>query len=252
MKQQTLIYKEMSLAEILLANMDLLTILRRFDIKLGIGDKSIEDICIENNINVDFFLVILNIFHNKNYFPEEKLQTFSISIIIDFLKSSHHYYNKEMIPAIENLIHQLQWTGNEHELNLKVLQKFFNEYRTEVIAHTQHEEETVYPYMVYIDESCMQNENIEECYRKMKEYSVTNYAEEHNNIEEKLTDLKNIIIKYLPPAKNQDVVFRILQKLFKLENDLNYHAAIEERILVPKIMEMEKKLEKIYHDTKNS
>lgn len=98
----------------------------------------------------------------------------------------------------------------------------------------------------------MQNENIEACYRKMKEYSITNYAEEHNNIEEKLTDLKNIIIKYLPPADNQDVVFRILQKLFKLENDLNYHAAIEERILVPKIMAMEKKLEEIYSKTKNA
>jgi len=252
MTKQNLINKNLPLADMLLTNIDLLSILRRFDIKLGVSDKTIAEICMENNINVDFFLVIVNIFNNPNYFPAAKLQAFSIDLIIDFLKKSHHYYNQEMIPAIENLIHQLRWTDNEHERNLQILQKFFNEYRKEVKAHTDHEEETVYPYMVYIEKKCMKNEHIEECYRKMKKYSITNYAEEHNNIEEKLTDLKNIIIKYLPPADNQDIVFRILQKLFRLESDLNDHAAIEEKVLVPKIMEMEKRLEQIYLKSKNA
>lgn len=247
-----LIHKKMPLSDMILANVDLLSVLKRFDIVLGIGDKTIADICAERNINLDFFLAIVNIFHNKEYFPTEKLQSFSIGTIVHFLKKSHYYYNQEIIPAIEVLIHQLYWKGSDHERNLQILQKFFNEYRKEVKTHTDHEEETVYPYMVYVEETCMKKDYIEECYQKIKQYSITNYAEEHNNIDEKLTDLKNIIIKYLPPSNNQDIAFRILQKLFKLENDLKHHADIEEKILVPKILEMEKKLEQMYLGIKKS
>ena len=248
MNKEKLINRDFPVSEMIHANVDLLSILMRFNIKLGFGDKTIAEICEENRINVDFFLAIVNIFHNTNYFPTAKLQSFSIVVIVNFLKQSHDYYNYEIIPSIEKLIHRLQWNGKEHDRNIKILKKFFNEYRNEVKAHTEHEEEKVYPYTVFMEEKCMNGGDIEDCYRKMKEYSITNYAEEHNNIEEKLTDLKNIIIKYLPPSDNQDIAFRILQKLFKLENDLNHHAAIEEKILVPKIMEIEKKLKKMYSE----
>jgi len=240
-----LITKDQELASLIHTDIELLSLLKRFNIKLGVGDQSIKQVCELNGINVDFFLEIVNIFHNKNYFPAAKLQSFSISLIVNFLKESHFYYNEAMIPDIEELIHQLKWTGDDHSRNLKILKKFFNEYRKEVKTHTKQEEETVYPYTVFIEESYIKNKNIDECYKKMQEYSITNYAEEHNNIEEKLTDLKNIIIKYLPPSINQDIAFKILHKLYKLEKDLNHHASIEEKILVPKILEMEKKLKEI-------
>jgi len=245
MHYSKLITKDQQLASLIHTDIELLSLLSRFDIKLGVGDKSIEEVCHKKNISVDFFLEIVNIFHNKEYFPTAKLQSFSISLIVNFLKESHLFYNEELIPTIEELIHQLVWSGDDHDRNLKILKKFFNEYRNEVKTHTKQEEETVYPYTVFIEESCIKNKNIDDCYKKMQEYSITNYAEEHNNIEEKLTDLKNIIIKYLPPSDNQDIAYKILNKLFKLEKDLNHHAAIEEKILVPKIMEMEKKLKEI-------
>ncbi len=245
MNYPQLITKDQELASLIHSDIELLSLLKRFNIKLGVADKSIEELCQLKNINVDFFLAIINIFHSKDYFPTAKLQSFSISLIVNFLKESHLFYNEELIPAIEELIHQLVWTGDDHERNLKILKKFFYEYRNEVKTHTKQEEETVYPYTVFIEESCIKNKNINECFNKMQEYSITNYAEEHNNIEEKLTDLKNIIIRYLPPSDNQDIAFQILRKLFKLEKDLNHHAAIEEKILVPKIMEMEKKLKEI-------
>ena len=250
MKYTTLITKNQELANLIHTDIDLLYLLRRFNINLGFGDKSIEQVCISQGINVEFFLEIINIFHNKDYFPTSKLQSFSISLIVNFLKQSHYYYNEKMIPEIEELIHKLEWTGDDHDRNLKILKKFFNDYRKEVKTHTQQEEDTVYPYTVFIEESCMKNKNIENCYEQMKKYSITNYAEEHNNIEEKLTDLKNIIIKYLPPSKDQEIAFKVLNRLFKLEKDLNHHAAIEEKILVPKILEMEKQLKELNSSNK--
>ena len=242
MKYSNLITPNSSLSNAIHADFEILTVLQRFGINLGIADKSIAEICSTYKIDTNFFLEIINIFQNKDFFPDNKLQSFSINLIIDFLKSSHSYYNNEKIPFIESLINELYWKSNDHDRNLSVLKKFFNEYKNEVKAHTLHEEEIVYPYAVYIEETCNGKQNINECHKKMQVYSITDYEQEHEDIEEKLTDLKNIIIKYLPPPKNQIIVNKLLFQLFRLEKDLNNHARIEEKILVPKIMKMEKTL----------
>ncbi len=219
-----------------------LSVLKRFDIALGFGDMTISEICQKNGINEAFFLEIINIYLDKTYFPANRMQSFPTRLITDFLKSSHKYYNIEKIPAIESKIEKLKWKGPDHHRNFSILKKFFDQYKNEVKEHTDREEEVVYPYALFIEESCQHMTNKEDCAAKMNEYSITNYTQEHDDIEEKLTDLKNIIIKYLPAPKEQMTLHEILIELFLLQNDLNHHGRIEEKILVPKILEMEEKL----------
>lgn len=71
-------------------------------------------------------------------------------------------------------------------------------------------------------------------------YSVTDYREHHSDIEEKLTDLKNLLIKYLPIRDDQQLRRRLLFNLFELEFDLAIHSEIEENMLIPLVEHMEK------------
>jgi regulator of cell morphogenesis and NO signaling len=63
--------------------------------------------------------------------------------------------------------------------------------------------------------------------------------EDHNQLEEKLFDLKNLIIKFLPPVKRKDILENLLIELFRLEDDLEDHSRIEEKVLLPKIIHLE-------------
>ena len=74
------------------ANYHLLPVINRFGIDLGNKDQSLEKICFSMNINVDFFLAIVNTFHNDEYFPETELKSFSPTLIIDYLKKTHQHY----------------------------------------------------------------------------------------------------------------------------------------------------------------
>ncbi|MGC8803040.1 MAG: hypothetical protein ACP5PS_04610, partial [Bacteroidales bacterium] len=56
------------------------------------------------------------------------------------------------------------------------------------------------------------------------EYSVEEYREHHDDIEEKLSDLKNLLIKYLPAREDQQARRRLLTHLFELESDLAIHS----------------------------
>lgn len=242
MKKNLLIKGQDLLTDIIHTDYRALSVLKRFDILLGFGDATISEICHKNKINEVFFLDIINIYLDKTHFPASRMQLFPIRLITDFLKKSHEYYNIEKIPAIEHKINSLQWDDDNHDRNLSILKKFFDQYKNEVKEHTDNEENVVYPYAIFIEESCKFLENKNECINRMNQYSITDYTKEHDDIEEKLSDLKNIIIKYLPAPKEQQTLHEILTDLFLLENDLSHHGRIEEKILVPKILEMENEL----------
>ena len=79
---------------------------------------------------------------------------------------------------------------------------------------------------------------------KVEEYSVKEYRLHHDDIEEKLNDLKNLLIKYLPQKNDQQIRRKLLFSLFEVEYDLNIHSQIEDTILIPLVEKMEKHLKR--------
>ena len=226
------------MADIIHLDYHLLSVLYRFKINLGFGEKSVEQICKENNVNPDFFLEIANAFIDKDYFPDDELQNFSLSIIIDYLKATHRYYTEEKIPELENLFQIL--TNNGTSNNLKMIQQFFEKYLDEFHKHINREEQTVYPYILQLENDFTREKTTAEFLKLLEQYTITNYETEHDDIEEKLFDLKNILIKYIPPMDDYHLIHQILSKLFRLEKDINDHSHIEDKVLIPKVKKMEK------------
>ena len=134
--------------------------------------------------------------------------------------------------------------------NLVLLKKFFNDYKQELLNHTNREETVVFPYTIAIEDAFNSKTLDESIFDLMETYSIAIFQNEHENIEEKLFDLKNIIIKYLPQPKNSGDCHKLLYELFRLEQDLVDHSRIEDKVLVPKIREMEKVIAKRFAEKK--
>ncbi|HIE15376.1 MAG TPA: hypothetical protein EYP69_00450 [Bacteroidales bacterium] len=232
------INKSMKMADVIHLNYHLISVLYRFNINLGFGEKSVEQTCIQNNVNPDFFLEIANAFIDKNYFPDDKLQNFSLSIIINYLQATHRYYTDEKIPELKILFKKLINTANSSELMM--IQQFFEGYLTEFYKHINKEEKKVYPYILQLEKYFLNKKVTKSFYNQFNQYRITDYEQEHNNIEEKLFDLKNILIKYIPPINDYHLVHQILSKLFRLEKDINDHSHIEDKVLIPKVKKMER------------
>ena len=63
-------------------------------------------------------------------------------------------------------------------------------------------------------------------------------------MEEKINDLKNIIIKYLPGSYTSHIRMQVLYEIFKIENDLHKHAMVENKLLIPIVAKLESKNER--------
>ncbi|OFY20168.1 MAG: hypothetical protein A2W98_12545 [Bacteroidetes bacterium GWF2_33_38] len=236
----------MKMADMIHLNYMLLSVINRLEMKLGFGDATIEDLCRKHNVNTHFFLEIVNTFHDKNYFPQKRMQTFSVLDIIDYLRKTHKFYLNQKLPIIEKMINELIDENQAQKKSLTLLVSFFTEYKQELINHIEREEKKVYPYILEIYNALEAKSKNQELFNKMNAYSIEKYEGEHDNVEEKLFDLKNIIIKYLPPLVDSNICNRILSELFKLEKDLNDHSRIEDKVLVPKVSQMEESFRKLF------
>jgi regulator of cell morphogenesis and NO signaling len=230
------------MADVIHMNYFTLSVLNRFGVELGFGDKTVEEVCNQHKVDIDFFLEIVNAYVDKDYFPKKHLQTFSVKLITDYLRKTHCDYHTIRVPEIEILIEEMVESCFTQKENIVLLKKFFNDYKQELLYHTQREDEVVFPYTLAIEKT-FNSANIEKSVINLMEtYSIDVFQNEHDNIEEKLFDLKNIIIKYLPQPKNSKLCNKLLHELFNLEKDINDHSRIEDKVLVPKIREMEKSI----------
>ena len=222
--------KRMKVAELLASDSSLLSILQRLDIKLGFGEAKISDLCARYGISEELFLMICNIYSFHEYQPHiDILDKNDIKSITTYLHASHRYYTTVCFPAIHEGIHTL--VKGLDNVSRKLIDKFYDDYDNEIINHFKYEEEVVFPY---IEKLMDNNRPIDTQYR------IGQFEENHSNINEKLNDLKNIIIKYLPEEYSSALRFEILNNIFTVETDLRKHSQIENKLLIPLVEIMER------------
>ena len=215
------------MAELVISNPILMLTLSRFGIELGFGDQNVKEVCEKANVSPSFFLLICNLYSNPEFIPsKDDIKSVDANAILSYLSESHKYYLKERLPHIEYHLKRIVEACPERFGN--TINRFFNEYKDEVESHFKYEEEVVFPY---IKSLC--NNTIE------PNFSISEFKSNHSNIEDKLNDLMNILIKYLPANIFPKERIEISLDIMEVTSDLSCHTLVEERVLVPFVEMME-------------
>ena len=230
MSNKEIIYnKRMKVADLLANDGGLLSILQRLDIKLGFGEATVAELCARYGISAELFLIICNIYSFGDYRPEvDSLGESDIKSITTYLRASHRFYTGVCFPAIHDSVHRP--VEGLDEMSRRLIDKFYDDYDNEVSNHFRYEEEVVFPYIESLIAGGV-------CDRS--KYSISLFGHNHSNINEKLNDLKNIIIKYLGEEFSSPVRFELLNNIYNVEKDLRKHSLIEDRLLVPLVEKLE-------------
>ena len=224
---QKVFSENMKMADLVLGNSKLLLMFPRFGMDLGFGDRSIAEVCTMNNVSPQFFLMICNVYCNDDYTPSPAdIASVDLKVLVNYLLESHKYYLNERLPHIEEHL--------DHIINAcipkygNMLHRFFEEYKNEVVDHFIYEEKNVFPYLQQLV-----NQNVK------TDYKIKVFHENHTNIEDKLSDLMNILVKYLPADVFPKERIEIALDINDLSADLMSHALIEERVLIPFVETLE-------------
>ena len=219
----------MKMADVVAANHTLILAMPRFGIALGFGERSVQEICAQYSLPVDFVLMVFNVYTFDDYLPdEEELKRTDFSPLVPYLEASHLYYLNERLPHIQR--HLMHVAGSAGERYGSILKSFFEDYRKEVVEHFESEELDVFPYLQGLLNGCAAAKPVSD-----------HFADNHTDLVDKLSDLTQILYKYIPcegfAEELNELVFSILQ----LSADLEKHAVIEEKILLPYIYQLERR-----------
>lgn len=213
-----IITKESKLSDIVINDPSSITVLNRFNIFLGLGDKTIETICTEKGIDVNFFSTILNTYINEDYFPEEALKSYSVHEIVKYINKTNQYYLRFQIPNIERHFSSLIARSENGNNNLELLQNFFHEVKNEILARMEFD---MTQLLAHIENNTT------------KELDFSMLTEDNDNIEDKLNDLINMFVIHLKGEYDVNLCHAVLVAIMTLQKDIKQNNRIRYRILLP-------------------
>ena len=208
-------------------NYNLLQSLGSFGISLGFGDKTVKQVCDDQNVDTNTFLAVVN-FTINGYREMDDVSRLSVPTLLQYLKASHDYFLGFQLPFIrKELVDALDENDNLARLILKLC----DEYSRSVTLHMKYEEKTVFPYV----ESLLAG-------KPMANYAIDMYSKHHGQESSKLRELKSIIIKYFPgDCLRNNQLSATLYDIYNNEEWLALHAEVEDNIFIPAIKYLEDK-----------
>ena len=194
---------------------DAIQIISRFGLEMGVGDQTIEQVCLAYDVHTPTFLSIVNykVFHQR-----ANADDIDVPTLQRYLRNAHAYFLDFRLPRLRNALVEAIMTAGANTKIPELILRCYDEFVEEIRTHIEHENEGLF------DE----------------------HEHDDQRITDKLTEIKNLIIKYYPKSEAEShtpytvhhtpityLLISVMSDLWHTEQDFADHCAIEDDILRP-------------------
>lgn len=203
------------------------------------GGRTIEEACEKKDLD-----------QNKIYAELESLpkagasgidfKSWPLDLLADYVEKTHHRYVEEKTPIIQQFLDKLCKVHGGRHPELFEINDLFNASAQDLAAHLKKEEMILFPFIRKMVNAKISGQAIEQPHFGTVENPVEMMKHEHTVEGERLEKIATLTDGYTPPAdacNTYRVTFAMLQDF---ENDLHTHIHLENNILFPKSIELEK------------
>ncbi len=198
----------------------MLLVLSRFEISLGFGDATVREVCEQYNVDTATFLAVTNLLTDSENFDFNE-KDIAIDSLVQYLQNSHSYFLDYRLPTIRTKLIKTIESADKDVAT--AIMRFFDEYAADVRRHMKDEEKNLFPNIKKILADGV-----------VGQYNAGVFYRQHDHLENNISELKNIIIKYYPTQSSNDLN-SVLFDIFLFEQDLSSHILIEDRLIIPLI-----------------
>ena len=207
-----------------------LQLISRFGLPLGVGEQTIQEVCEAHNVHTNTFLAVVNYATEGAKVSSESL---SVETLLTYLRNAHSYFFDFSLPFIrKKLIEAMNYATTDSKIPILIM-RFFDEYVNEINIHMQHENEQMFPFVEGLLRDDETTESRSESIMEM--FAHQHRAVDDQHIANKLSELKNLIIKYYPETEQNNLLNSALYDIFATEQELAVHCSIEDDILLPAV-----------------
>ena len=193
---------------------DAIQIISRFGLEMGVGEQTIAEVCESHSVHTPTFLAIVNykVFHQRVVSADIDIPTLQ-----RYLHNAHTYFLEFRLPRLRRALIEAIIPADPTTKIPGLILRCYDEFVDEIRTHIEHENAGLF------DE----------------------HEHDDQRITDKLTEIKNLIIKYYPtkPTSTEGTVtytlISVMSDLWHTEHDFADHCAIEDDILRPALTKIQ-------------
>lgn len=208
------------------------------------SEKTLEEVCREQGLNVKTVVKNLEALSGQSEDENIALRKYPIHLIIEYLIHAHYKFVKKRLPYLARLIENIP---EEKELNpvINDLKFIFPIFVEDFIQHIYQEEDTLFHYIKLLDKASRKECNLSQVYYKMEKFSIQQFAIEHDIHDDDMESITQITEDFRMEETDHLLLKVAMAELKGFQKELTIHAQIENEILFPKALELEKKVKNI-------
>jgi regulator of cell morphogenesis and NO signaling len=215
--------------------------------KLGIdyccgGNKSLEEACRTANLPMDEVLDSLEM-AEQSARAVQKDRNWTTELLADLvahITSTHHKYTREEMARLGPFFDKVCSVHGKNHPGLPQIRETFRGLAQELTMHMMKEEMVLFPYIVRMEESVIQKEPVLPPPFGSVQNPVSMMEHEHDSARNALRSMREASSGYAAPS-DACVSYQTLYKaLAEFEADLHQHIHLENNILFPRAIAMEK------------
>ncbi len=220
-------------------------VFRKYDIDFCTGGKlSLDVACKNKGLDTDAVLKELKqILRHANSSTTPEFAEWNIDFLADYILNVHHRYLNKALPEVHEYVNRLSEGHNKEFPELLELGKIMKQMMKEIPPHMRKEEEVIFPYIKQIFHAWRHRESYASLLIRTLRKPVEEVMQgEHESVGRQLHRIREITHNYSIPA-NSGMLHRVTYaKLQEVDNDLVQHIHLENNILFPKAIALEKEL----------
>lgn len=231
------------IAELVDDNYAYASVLYYFGIKFYDFDQAtLEQACRARGLKVEQVIAGLESVYEQTSEQLLPLATYPIDLVVAYLKHTHFVFIKERLPYLSKLIHSLQDTGQSDVVNdLRFIFPLFVE---DLIHHIYEEEDELFTYILALHQAYREPNFSPQVYYELEKHAIQDFAMHHSADDDDMEGIRNIVHHYDTRRAGSLHLRVVYAELQQFERDLKVHASVENEILFPKALALEKQVKK--------
>jgi regulator of cell morphogenesis and NO signaling len=206
------------------------------------GNRTIQDACEAKEIDASSVVTDLNEVSRATSKDTIDYQSWPIDLMADYIEKKHHRYVEDKTQEIKPYLDKICRVHGEHHPELLEIKEEFNASASELAAHMKKEELILFPIIRKMTKAKLENTKVDAAHFGTVKNPIQMMMNEHTVEGNRFRKIEELSNNYMPPldaCNTYRVSFALLKEF---EQDLHLHIHLENNILFPKAIEIEKEL----------
>jgi regulator of cell morphogenesis and NO signaling len=206
------------------------------------GKKSLSHVCNEKKLNREQLEIELAMVETSAKLPSQNFTTWDPAFLSDYIVNTHHKYIVQALPLILEFSQKVANVhGHEHPEVIEAA-SIFRQVTDEINQYMMKEENILFPYIKYLSQVKASKGRVAAPGFGSAMNSIKMMEHEHDVVGELMHEIRKITSDYILPTEACNSYRFLFSKLNEFEEDLHQHIHLENNILFPMTIELEKEL----------